>query len=437
MLSDTSCKHFIRVIRSRRHKHSIMKIGNYDIQIRNWKNDQQQSMPFHGMNLSVRDLMGILGGSKDGINTSTTLGQAEAVAKCSVLSSIISKKAASIADARYWAKDAKDNDVDRPQEMAKIMRPNPYQSLSEFVCMVDFFTQIFGKAYILKIQAEGFADEFDIYVVPNLMVSEITTAPDVVTFMPFADVERYIISIAGGLKMDVEPENMFIVRDITYSNNRIGDSVSRLVALRVPINTYISAYEATNELLVNRGMLGIISLTSDSEPAALATARPATASDKKDLQDQLSKYGILRNAFKYAITSYRAAYTPVSSTIGDLGIPDIIKYCKKEIAYAYQLPSVLLDVEGATYSNYGEAKLAFYTDDVIPQARNIMTVINRIYGFEEFKVWPFFDHLELFQNAKRSQAQGLTSLVTALNAAVQSGIMNLQQAKDELNKYLI
>ena len=269
------------------------------------------------------------------------------------------------------------------------------------------------------------------------MVSEITTVPKAATFQPFADVLEYKISFGGGLEMVIEPENVFVVKDITYSNNCLGDTVSRLVALKEPVNTYIAAYEATNELLVNRGMLGIISLTSDTEPAALAAARPATASDKEELQEQLSQYGILRSAFKYAITSYRASYTPVSSTIGDLGIPDIIKDCKKEIAYAYQVPSVMLDVEGSTYSNYGEAKLEFYTGDIIPAARNIMTVINRIYGFEDFKVLPFFDHLELFQNAKRAQAQGMTSLVTALNAAVQSGLMDLPQAKDELNKYLI
>lgn len=412
-----------------------MKIGNYEINISKW-NKEQQAAPFHSMHMTMQDLAGIFGRHNGGINTATPAGQAEAVAKCSVLSSIISKKVTAMADARYWAKDADDNDVERPQELARIMQPNPYQNLHEFVCMVEYFTQIFGKAYIVRIPAEGM-DTFEIYVAPNLMVSEITTVPDAATFQPFADVDEYKISFAGGIEMVIEPENMFVVKDITYSNNRLGDTVSRLVALKEPINTYIAAYEATNELLVNRGMLGIISLTSDSEPAALATARPATASDKKELQEQLSHYGILRNAFKYAITSYRASYTPVSSTIGDLGIPAIIKDCKKEIAYAYQVPSVMLDVEGSTYSNYGEAKLEFYTGDILPSARNIMTVINRIYGFEEFKILPFFDHLELFQNAKRAQAQGMTSLVTALNAAVLSGLMDLPQAKDELNKYLI
>lgn len=406
-----------------------LKIGNYELSIT--KRDKTPGMSFVGLT----DLREIYARHNGAINTSTAAGQALAVAKCSVLSSIISKKVTAIADARFWAKDAEDKDVERPQELARVMRPNAYQTLPEFVCMVEFFTQIFGKAYIYRMTPVGF-DESEIFVVPNLMVSETTDSGVAASFKPFADVLKYTITFNGGQTIDVAPDDMFIVRDVTYSLNKMGDSVSRMIPLQDPINTFIASYEATNELLVNRGMLGIISLTSD-DPAALAAARPATADDKNELQNQLRKYGVLRDSFKYAITSYRAAYTPVSSTINDLGISTIINSCKKEIAYRYQVPSVMLDIEGATYSNYGEAKLEFYTADIIPSARNIMSVINKIYGFEEFKIMPFFDHLELFQNAKRAQAQGMTALVSALNAAVQSQLMTIEEAKIELNKYLI
>ena len=35
---------------------------------------------------------------------------------------------------------------------------------------------------------------------------------------------------------------------------------------------------------------------------------------------------------------------------------DIQRNCKKDIAYTYQVPSILLDVEGSTYSNFEEGQ---------------------------------------------------------------------------------
>ena len=66
-----------------------------------------------------------------------------------------------------------------------------------------------------------------------------------------------------------------------------------------------------------------------------------------------------------------------------------------------------------------------------------MSALNRIYGNEGFAIKPFFDHLELFQDAKRQQAAGMVSLVSALDHAVQSGLMSLTDAKNELQKYMI
>ena len=66
-----------------------------------------------------------------------------------------------------------------------------------------------------------------------------------------------------------------------------------------------------------------------------------------------------------------------------------------------------------------------------------MSVLNSIYGNEGFAIKPFFDHLELFQDAKRQQAAGMVSLVSALNQAVQTGLMSLPDAQNELQKYMI
>jgi phage portal protein BeeE len=409
-----------------------MKFFGYNVNIAKCGNDKN---PFRSLNLNVRDVLNLFGNRSGSIDTSTPEGQAAAFASCSILASIVTKKVSAIANARYWPQDDEGNDIEKPEALNRMQKPNKYQTLSEFVCMVEFFSQIFGKAYIVKIAPVGFENDFELYVVPNLMVTENEQTIIEATFAPYADVKDYTITLGSGYQKIIDKDDMFIVNDATYSLNRMGGAVSRMESLQYPINTFISSYDAVNELLVNRGMLGIISLMSEDPTTTLSS--PFTKKDKQELEEGLNKYGVIKGRLKYAITAFKASYVPISSTISDLGLTDIQRNCKKDIAYTYQVPSILLDVEGSTYSNFGEAKLEFYTNDIIPSARNIMSALNRIYGNEGFAIKPFFDHLELFQDAKRQQAAGMVSLVSALDHAVQSGLMSLTDAKNELQKYMI
>lgn len=385
------------------------------------------------VNMSQRDIIDLFGSRADYINTLTPMGQARAFERCSILASIITKKVSAISDARYWVKDQEGNDVEGTDILDKMRNPNPYQTLPEFVCMVEFFSQIFGKAYIVKLDAIG-TGSFELYVVPNILVTENEKLTQEISFAPRSNIESYYINV-NGLSFKVDTEHMFVVNDVTYSMNQMGGSVSRLAALQYPINTFVASYDAVNELLVNRGMLAIISMKAENP--AVTMKMGATKEEKQELEQQLNRYGILRGKMKYAITGYDVACVPVSSSISDLGISEIQLNCKKDIAYTYQVPAIMLDMADSKYANLSQAKLDFYTNDIIPAAKNIMATMNRIYGNDQYTVQAFFDHLDLFQEAKRQQAAGMVSLVSALNQSMQTGLMNLQEARDQLDKFLV
>lgn len=385
------------------------------------------------VNMTQRDIIDMFGSRGDYINTLTPMGQARAFERCSILASIITKKVSAISDARYWVKDQEGNDVEGTDILDKMRNPNPYQTLPEFVCMVEFFSQIFGKAYIVKLDAIG-TGFFELYVVPNILVTENEKLEQQISFAPRSNIESYYINV-NGISFKVDAEHMFVVNDVTYSMNQMGGSVSRLAALQYPINTFVASYDAANELLVNRGMLAIISMKADNPAVTMKMA--ATKEEKQELEEQLNRYGILRGKMKYAITGYDVACVPVSSSISDLGISEIQFNCKKDIAYTYQVPAIMLDMADSKYANLAQAKLDFYTNDIIPAAKNIMATMNRIYGNDEYTVQAFFDHLDLFQEAKRQQAAGMVSLVSALNQSMQTGLMNLQEAREQLDKFLV
>jgi hypothetical protein len=409
----------------------------FGYEIRRKSNNTASNLP--ASTLSYIGVPQVFQGSTETVGTIDTrgkAGQAKAYALCSPLMSVISKKCAAIKNLRLAATTEDGEDIERPDAVRTISHPNSVQGIADFVAYIEAMTQIFGKAYIVRMESVGLPGAFELFVVPNLCVTENAAISPALSFMPDADIVDYTVTICGS-SMKIAKEDMFIVRDASYDLNACGGNISRMVSLQKPVNTFVASYEAVHELMINRGMLAIISLTSGSGDIIRDSRLPETESEKKNIQQAFRKYGIRSDQFKYAITSMNAAVSPVSSTITDLGLTDVQKACKKEIADIYQVPSVLLDVEGSTYANAKEAKTILYNDAIIPEANNIFSVLNRIYGFEDFKVMPYYDHLELFQESKREQAAGMTNLVNALNNAVSGGLMTTEQAKTELLKYIV
>lgn len=409
----------------------------FGYEIRRKSNNTASNLPVS--TLSYIGVPPVFQGSTETVGTIDTrgkAGQAKAYALCSPLMSVISKKCAAIKNLRLAATTEDGEDLERPDAVRTISHPNSVQGIADFVAHIEAMTQIFGKAYIVRMESVGFPGAFELFVAPNLCVTENAAISPALSFIPDADIVDYTVTICGS-SMKIAKEDMFIVRDASYDLNACGGNISRMVSLQKPVNTFVASYEAVHELMINRGMLAIISLTSGSGDIIRDARLPETESEKKNIQQAFRKYGIRADQFKYAITSMNAAVSPVSSTITDLGLTDVQKACKKEIADIYQVPSVLLDVEGSTYANAKEAKAILYNDAIIPEANNIFYVLNRIYGFEDFKVMPYYDHLELFQESKREQAAGMTNLVNALNNAVSGGLMTTEQAKTELLKYIV
>lgn len=409
----------------------------FGYEIRRKSNNAASNLP--ASTLSYIGVPPVFQGSTETVGTIDTrgkAGQAKAYALCSPLMSVISKKCAAIKNLRLAATTEDGEDLERPDAVRTMSRPNSVQGIADFVAYIEAMTQIFGKAYIVRMESVGLPEAFELFVVPNLCVTENAAISPALSFMPDADIVDYTVTICGS-SMKIAKEDMFIVRDASYDLNACGGNISRMVSLQKPVNTFVASYEAVHELMINRGMLAIISLTSGSGDIIRDARLPETESEKNNIQQAFRKYGIQADQFKYAITSMNAAVSPVSSTITDLGLTDVQKACKKEIADIYQVPSVLLDVEGSTYANAKEAKAILYNDAIIPEANNIFYVLNRIYGFEDFKVMPYYDHLELFQESKREQAAGMTNLVNALNNAVSGGLMTTEQAKTELLKYIV
>lgn len=382
---------------------------------------------------STAELLDIIG-SDVRLDTTTESGQAKAYLICSALMSVINKKSQAIRNAKLWETDKHGEQVEGRGLVDKMYYPNPYQNILDFTSTISAFISVFGSCYVYRMNVPGFGNEF--YVIPNNLITPVTTTVSSNPFMPEADVDYYGITI-GGLYLTASKDEVRIIRDITYGFNGMFQSVSRLESLGYDVNTFTAAIEAVNELMVNRGALGIITLKAGDMPTLAQGNVPQTKEEKDAVQLQLrANYGVLRNKWKWVLTNLDAKFTPISTNIKDLGAIDIRTECKKTIADAYGVPSVLLDVADTKYANLSEAKKIFYTDTIIPEAHRIYDFVNSLYGNKDRKVMPYYDHLEFYQEAKRAQAAGLTNFINGLSTAVQNGFMTQEQATNELQNYL-
>lgn len=386
--------------------------------------------------LTPQDMMQLFGGRTGTIDCSTLAGQMLAMTRCSVLSSVIIKKVNAIKNANFWMKDANGNDVLKPKELERMLRPNPLQTLRDFMGQVEYYMQVHGQAFICRIASEGMPGDFDIYTLPNNSVHKITSLnAGRLPFDPDYDVISYRVSI-GGTILTIDRDDVFIIRDLVGNAGGNTGSNSRMVPLQNSINTFVASYESVQELMVNRGMLGIISLTSDDDILKNQNI-PTTKEELKTLREAIKHYGTMSDQMKHMVTPFRASYTPVSSNIVDLGLTDVQRNCRKDIADQYQVPSVLLDVENTPYANTSEAKKILYNDAIIPEAEHIMDTLNRIYGYEDFRVAATYDHLEFYQEAKRQQAAGVSAFSAQLIRMMEAGILSQNEVRAEWDKFII
>ncbi len=379
--------------------------------------------------VSVRDFLASMGfGEGSTINCSTVAGQTLAYSTCSVLGTVITKKAMAIRNARWWVVDPTDDTrqlAGHADDLKRWKHPNEFQTIEDFTAMVEAFKDIYGKAYILRWEPVGMPSAYELYALPNPLVQEVTTS-EFDGFRPDSQVDYYLVTI-NNYQFRVDRDEMFVVRDSTYNPNVFCGSMSRLVSLENAVNTFVSSFEAQNELIINRGALGIISLNSEDFRASVM---PENKTDREQTQAALRQYGVMKNQYKYIVTGLKAAFVQISANMKDMNLTEVQKNAKKEIADRYQVPNVLIDTEGTTYANLNVAEVKLYNDAIKPDAKCISEVMNAAHGFERFRIIPYFDHLSIFQEAKRLYADSVTAAVNAANSAITSGLMDVQQGRN-------
>lgn len=124
------------------------------------------------------------------------------------------------------------------------------------------------------------------------------------------------------------------------------------------------------------------------------------------------RYGGFRNWTEPAVLDSDASFQRTGMTVDELALPQMNERSESRICAVMRVPPILVGaqvgLERSTFSNYEEARKAFWEDTLMPVYNNILTELNRglvpEFGGDIKLVWDFDEVPALTENANdRSQ----------------------------------
>lgn len=375
------------------------------------------------------------------IDTSTVYGQIDAYTKCAVVQDAIDIKAsyhstlriAAINSSGRWlggSAGTKSEISTINQDLAKMEMFNEHENFTKFNHHLKSILSIFGIAYIQKVKIVGF-DKYNHYIIPNDLVLPIYSGKKGYDVYFNAIPEKYQITLPNGT-IDLYPDEVFIIRDTIKGFGLFNSHLSRLVALKEPISAILSSNQMFTQLIADGGARGIIGLgAKDAEMAIMLD------DEKSGIQRVLKQYGKLRGQLKYIVTKGASSYTPLTSSIVDMQLPENILAKKIDIYRAYGIPTAFA-VNEARFQVVPEAIKILFTSSVTPEGKSIYDDLFRMKEIPK-RDWIYTaddSHHDFFQKSLKDSSIAFQQAAGALVPLLSNGIITQQQSQDYLDPYL-
>jgi len=372
-----------------------------------------------------RDIAKLVSGDNYYIDCSILDGQKDAYEKCDIISSLVNRRAESIANLRFKAIDPDTGKTIKTAESQKILkdlkRPNQFEDFKLFFGKLDKYCSLHGHAFV-RIAPSGF-----VYVLPNEFVEPVyKNETDVLSNRV---VDYYLVNDMVSQKK-YSANEIFIFHDNIISDK--DDSMlggSRLASLSNVITTYVVAWEVRSELYANGGAKSIISMGAD-DPQILMNINQ----DVVDLQEAFKRYGLRKGFWKFLIVKTKATVQKLTSPMSEFEFNQTINDCKIACCNAFSCPPVLFGVEQARYKATTEAEKEYYRQSAMPIAEYYIQQWLIMKGKINlpFDIVPDYSHLEFYQEAKLQEgiAKGqIANAIASLMGIQGKEILSVEEAR--------
>lgn len=289
-----------------------------------------------------------------------------------------------------WTTWRGDTEVTESALLDLIRQPNPQQSYADLAMAKVGYKLLSGNNYDERVVVGGEAREL------------YTQRPDrmTVTMDGAGEVSKYTYKVNG--KETVWPGQGRDVDDILHS--KLFHPLNDVYGLGA-VEPGAFAIDQSNE-----GMAWVQALLQNSArpSGALVSGKDSPLSDDNfnRLKVQIDEqYSGAANAGRPMLLEGGLDWKAMGLSPTDMGIIDSNNAAARNIALAFGVPPQLLGIPGDnTYSNYQEARLAFWEDTVIPMVKSIGTEWTRWLGpmFGGLELRPDFDHIPAIADKRKT-----------------------------------
>lgn len=374
------------------------------------------------------------------LDLTTVEGQTMAYGRCAPVAAIVSKIAEYAQNGRYCFTDSKGQETTTKNPLTPILqRPNPMQTWSEFVASAVAFIKLNGQCYILPVTPVGMskANAQALYVIPNWMVTPTYTGNRFFQTELKGIVRSYRVS---GMARELLPQELIIVRDtmpsiINQEPEKAFEGMSRLYSLGDQVNNLIAIQDALYMLTVRRGAMG--AWVPENRQDGTGVLMPLEPKERDAVIAQFQEYGINSgHKSPFMVLERTMKWVQAAMNAGDLRLFEGNEAAIGQVAMNFNVPVYLLGLKDSTFTNLETAGKHCYQSAVIPCVENLVTNINDWFGMETVTLTVYFDHLEVFQKAKKDEADALASLTSALDRPFKARVIGVSEYRNMMANFM-
>lgn len=310
-----------------------------------------------------------------------------------------------------------------------LLQPNPSQSWEEFRGQQVMYKKVFGFCPVLPVIAAGFEyDPSEATMLLNLPPWLFQVQPDFSGRFPA--VKYYTCTILG-TPNTFQPSELLILKDGFLQDERESFLLpkSKLVGLDMAVSNLCAAMEADNVMLRKKGPIGFISHDAAATKDSVAGYLPMTNTEKKDIQEDLQKYGLSWTQYQYVVSKTAMKWNSMGYDVKQLGTKETILQSEKAICQRMNYAHVLLESAEATFANQNDAHKSLYQNNIIPSSCKDMNKYGIYFKASEnnCKIIANFDHLPILQEDAEMQGRARNYLDTGLQIEYLNDIITKNQ----------
>jgi len=316
--------------------------------------------------------------------------------------------------------------------------PNYFQAQGEFLRQTKLFHDIFGNEYmyILTGLSSGKLDSAKhIFTLPpqHVEIKENTALP----FWIRTEGDSVYSIQWNGKKIPLDIKDLIHLNDnrVDVNPNNLVEGASKIQSLAAPLNNIRAAYEARGTNLTQMGPRGILSNgTKDGMGATMNLDKKA----KDLLHQEMDEYGAMKGQKKMIMTNLALEWQAMGYSTENLKAFEEVTADHHKVCDAFGLSVDLFSRDkGSTFNNKEIAEKAAYQNTIIPEAQEWMDSINMFFGLTDNKLTMTFGHLPIFQADKDKTASALVKVTAALDKALASGVITIEEYKEQLDKFML